>query len=145
MRFKACEIMKTRDTSSKNKLVELDVNPIDFVDKLDDVKKQMFVKLYNQLLGHVGNTCTGVGIARQTYYNWLEKDETFRNAIMQAEMNLNDEIRDVLINKAASGDMAAVIFYLKKRHPDFKEQPTVLQQFNVGSDMGIEFVGGDDK
>jgi len=102
------------------------------VDKLDSVKKKRFVELYNQLYGHISNACEGTGISRQTYYDWLDKDSLFAKAIMESEMNLNDEIRDVLINKAASGDMAAVIFYLKKRHPDFKEQPTTLIQNNFG-------------
>jgi hypothetical protein len=102
------------------------------VDKLDNVKKKRFIELYNQLFGHISNTCQATGISRALYYQWLEKDELFRSLIMESEMNLNDEIRDVLINKAASGDMTAVIFYLKKRHPDFKEQPTTLIQNNFG-------------
>ncbi len=114
----------------ENKLEKFDLTQLQGIDKLDDHKKKRFVELYNQLFGHISNTCDAVGIVRQTYYNWLEKDELFRSLIMESEMNLNDEIRDVLINKAASGDMTAVIFYLKKRHPDFKEQPTTLVQVN---------------
>lgn len=117
--------MQSKQIKTDYTPVKIEMNPIDFVDKLDNPKKKRFAQLYNQLYGHIGNTCLGIGISRQTYYDWLEKDEAFRNCIMQAEMNLNDEVRDVLINKAASGDMTAVIFYLKKRHPDFKETPQV--------------------
>lgn len=92
------------------------------IDKLDALKKEKFISLYQQLNGHITQACEGADIARQTYYNWLEKDPNFAQAIMESEMNLNDEVRDVLINKAASGDMTAVIFYLKNRHPDFKQQ-----------------------
>lgn len=104
-------------------LSQLQIAIIDGADKLDSPKKRIFVKLYNQLYGHISNSCLGTGIVRQTYYDWLEKDQLFRELIMQSEMNLNDKIRDVLIQKAATGDMTAVIFYLKKRHPDFKELP----------------------
>ncbi len=105
------------------------LNEID-IDKLDNIKKKQFVALYNQLFGHISNTCEATGISRQTYYNWLDDDTLFAQCIMESEMNLNDEVRDVLINKAASGDMTAVIFYLKNRHPDFKPQPTTLVQVN---------------
>lgn len=110
--------------------IKLEPAPLQGTDKLDSEKKKLFVRLYNQLFGNISNTCLGVGIARQTYYDWLEKDELFRSLIMESEMNLNDEIREVLINKAASGDMTAVIFYLKKRHPDFKDTPQALIQNN---------------
>lgn len=112
----------------ENKLEKFDMNVVPY--KSDNHKKEMFVSLYSQLMGHVSNTCSAVPISRDTYYRWLEEDKAFAQAIMESEMNLNDEIRDVLINKAASGDMTAVIFYLKKRHPDFKEQPQSLIQVN---------------
>lgn len=98
--------------------------------KSDNYKKERFVELYDQLYGHITNVCSAVPISRDTYYRWLDTDPEFAKAIMESEMHLNDEIRDVLINKAASGDMTAVIFYLKKRHPDFKDTPQALIQNN---------------
>jgi|SRR5882672_7806 len=108
-----------------------------YLDKLDKHKKR-FVDLYTQLNGHITNTCAAMPIARQTYYTWLETDENFANAVAESEWQLNDEIRDVLINKAASGDMTGVIFYLKSRHPDFKPQPNVLIQQNFGKHIEEE-------
>ena len=72
-------------------------------------------------------------IDRGTYYNWLKDDNNFALQILDSEADLNDEIRQVLISKAAEGDMTAVIFYLKNRHPDFKPQPTTLIQNNFGA------------
>lgn len=114
------------------------------IDKLDG-KKRRFVDLFDQLFGHITNTCQAVGISRQTYYDWLEKDPDFATAILESEAHLNDEIRQVLIEKAASGDMTAVIFYLKNRHPDFKQKPGFMQQINVDGDKGnqITFVNFD--
>lgn len=108
-----------------------------YIDKLD-TKRRKFVLLYTKLLGHIGNTCAGIGISRQTYHNWLDADENFAAALMECEMGLNDEVRDILINKAAAGDMTAVIFYLKKRHPDFKDRPPVLIQQNFGEKAKAE-------
>src|SRR5437764_469213 len=101
--------------------------------KSDNPKKTKFVEYFDQLFGHITNTCQAAGISRDTYYRWLDEDKGFAKAIAESEMHLNDEVRDVLINKAASGDMTAVIFYLKKRHPDFKDQsqaPGVAIQVN---------------
>ncbi len=98
--------------------------------KSDNPKKQQFVALYDQLYGHITNVCEATGISRETYYAWMKKDK--------CEWHLNDEIRDVLINKAGSGDMTAVIFYLKNRHPDFKQGPSLLIQQNFSEHMQAE-------
>ena len=110
-----------------------------YIDKLD-VKKRDFVLLFTQLYGHITDTCAGVRISRQTYYDWLENDENFAKAIAEVEMGLNDEVRGALINKIAGGDMTGIIFYLKKRHPDFKDTPQVMQQINVNKGNQITFV-----
>jgi hypothetical protein len=102
------------------------------VDKLDNLKKSKFIEAYKQTNGNITDSAAVAGIARATYYNWLEADKDFAMEVLDSEANLNDEIRQVLISKAADGDMTAVIFYLKNRHPDFKqrEQPATAIQIN---------------
>lgn len=105
------------------------VKKIKTVDKLDRIKKNRFIKTYEKTRGHISESCQVVGIARQTYYNWLDKNDWFANKIMEVELKLNDDIKRVLVDKAKDEkDMTAVIFYLKKRHPEFRDQP---QQTNV--------------
>ena len=101
-------------------------------------KKEKFVETYRQTMGHISNTCKAIGISRPTYYDWLEKDKWFLGQIMESEMELNDDIREVLIQKAGEGDLGAVIFYLKKRHPDFKETPSTLVQVNFKEEASKE-------
>ncbi len=100
------------------------------IDKLDTLKKEKFVEAYKKTNGNITDSASITGVARATYYNWLDKDDKFAMKILDSEADLNDEIRQVLIAKAAEGDMTAVIFYLKNRHPDFKQQPQVLIQQN---------------
>lgn len=100
------------------------------IDKLDNLKKEKFIEAYKKTNGNITDSSSVAGIARQTYYNWLENDKDFAMQVFDSEADLNDEIRQVLIAKAADGDMTAVIFYLKNRHPDFKPQPTTLIQNN---------------
>ena len=107
------------------------------LNNLDDPKRK-FVELYRQLMGHITNTCAGCGISRGTYYNWLDSDKNFALAVAEAEAELNDEIREVLIQKAGEGDMTAVIFYLKNRHPDFKQAPYNLIQVNNFKESSVK-------
>jgi hypothetical protein len=100
------------------------------IDKLDAIKKEKFVDAYKKTIGNITDSASIAGIARATYYNWLAKDKDFAIKILDSEANLNDEVRQVLIQKAYDGDMAAVIFYLKKRHPDFKDGPNIVVQQN---------------
>lgn len=102
------------------------------VQQIQQLKKQKFIENYKLTNGNITDSSAIAGINRSTYYEWLENDKDFALAVMDSEANLNDEIRQVLISKAAEGDMTAVIFYLKNRHPDFKPQPTTLIQNNFG-------------
>lgn len=106
------------------------------------IKKEQAIELWRETHGHISNICRALGIARSTFYEWMQ-DPEYSMKLVDAEQELNDDIRDVLVSKAADGDMTAVIFYLKSRHPDFKQEKTqVNQQFNVGADKGnvITFV-----
>jgi len=99
--------------------------------QISQLKKDKFVQAYKQTNGNITDSAVIANVSRRIYYDWLEKDNKFAMAILDSEANLNDEIRQVLINKASEGDMTAVIFYLKNRHPDFKQQSQVAVQSNV--------------
>ena len=98
------------------------------VDKIDNLKKDKFIEAYKATNGNITDSSSIAGVSRQTYYDWLQADNNFALQILDSEADLNDSIRQVLIEKAGSGDMTAVIFYLKNRHPDFKQ---VYNQVNV--------------
>jgi hypothetical protein len=108
------------------------------VDKLDALKKSKFIDAYKKTNGNITDSASIAGISRATYYNWLDRDEKFALQILDSEANLNDEIRQVLIQKAAEGDMTAVIFYLKNRHPDFKQGNTTNVQINFNKLLNDE-------
>lgn len=90
--------------------------PIQFVHP----KKQEFIELYRTTRGFITDICRSIGIARQTYYDWLDADKEFAMAVADAEAEINDEMKQILIDKAGSGDLGAVIFWLKNKHPEFK-------------------------
>jgi hypothetical protein len=100
------------------------------VQQIQQLKKEKFLEAYKATNGNITDSSSIAGIDRSTYYAWLKDDNNFALQILDSEADLNDEIRQVLISKAAEGDMTAVIFYLKNRHPDFKPHPQTLVQNN---------------
>lgn len=97
---------------------ELDSLPAQIV----QLKKDKLVRSYKDTDGNISAACKITSVSRDTYYRWLEEDEKFAMQIFDAEAGLNDEMRQELINQAKHRkNIAAVIFYLKSRHPDFKE------------------------
>lgn len=92
-------------------------------------KKEQAIELWRETHGHISNICRAIGVSRTTFYKWME-DKEYQQSLLDAESELNDEIRDALVRKAGEGDMTAIIFYLKNRHPDFKQgQPNI--QVNI--------------
>lgn len=101
------------------------------------LKKAEVIDLWRQTHGHISDLCRSAGISRTTFYNWLKDDKEFALAIVDAEYELNDDMRDALITKAQEGDLGAIIFYLKKRHPDFLDRPN---QINIQQNMSLEVI-----
>lgn len=108
------------------------------VQKVDKVNKTVLsarktkaVELWRETRGHISNICRAIGVSRTAFYKWLNEDEAFAMAIADAEAELNDDVRDSLIQKIADGDTTAIRYYLDRRHPDFKPQPTTLIQNNT--------------
>lgn len=99
-----------------------------------DTKKGKFVTLYKapESGGNISTVCSAVGIARQTYYEWLEKDEEFRKLMYDAKMEKCDEMEQQLYQRGFEKDTTALIYWLKNNHPNYKEnvQPT-YQQNNI--------------
>ena len=93
------------------------------LDKFDNIKKDRFLEFYkrDEVRGNISMTCAAAIINRQTYYNWLEKDEKFRKAIYDAKMTMCDDMEQVLIARAVEKDTTALIYWLKYNHPQYKE------------------------
>lgn len=112
------------------------------LDKMDTIKKEKFLDVYSrdEVRGNVSLTCDAVDIVRQTYYNWLEKDETFRNSVFEAKLRLCDDMEQVLISRAIEKDTTALIFWLKKNHDKYKDE-----QIGVQTNIQINFSRGDNE
>jgi len=108
------------------------------VTQLDTIKKAEFYKQYRnpQHMGNVSQVCETIGINRQTYYNWMKEDEGFKELIEEAKSEMCDIAESTLYSRGLEKDTTALIFWLKNRHPDFKENTAMVaiqQNFNVTS------------
>jgi len=102
-------------------------------------KKDRFLEFYkrDEVRGHISMTCQAIGIGRQTYYDWIDKDEKFRKAIYDAKMDMCDDMEQVLIARAVEKDTTALIYWLKYNHPNYKEVQNVTNiQVNVVPILG---------
>ena len=95
--------------------------PIRSLRQFEHRKKAPFLEFYGQTRGNISQSASAAGIARGTYYNWLKSDEDFRQIKETLDQDLNDEMRSALIDLAGGGNLGAIIFYLKNRHPEFKQ------------------------
>lgn len=104
------------------------------------LKKERFINAYKSSLGNISRSAQLARINRDTYYQWLKDDQNFAVAINDAEAQLNDEVRAILINEARKGNMTAIIFYLKHRDPQFKEERSQVN-IQVNNDKNDKLEG----
>lgn len=100
--------------------------------KTNSIKKAQFIKKYRDpaIMGNITTVCETIEIDRSTYYDWLEKDEDFRALVAEAKMQMCDTAEEVLYVRGLEKDTTALIYWLKNRHPDFKESNTTNIQIN---------------
>lgn len=67
-----------------------------------------------------------VGIHRDTYYEWCNSDNKFKqdclDAMGQGNEFVNDMMESLLIKSAKEGKMTAMIFWLKNHHPQYNDK-----------------------
>ena len=80
-------------------------------DKRDTKKKRFIETLAAQ--GTVSHAAQAAGVSRITAYRWREADREFAACWDEAHENGVDVVESVLFQTALSGNIVAIIFYLK--------------------------------
>lgn len=106
-------------------------------------KKETFLKHLEKSLGVISTACKRTGITRQTYYNWINSDDEFKEQVNDIQEEQKDYVESKLIENIEKNDTTAIIFYLKTKakdrgytdkteiKADFVEQPLfVINQNN---------------
>ena len=80
--------------------------------------QERFLKAYPKKLFNVSATCRAVGIHRSTYYDWLDKSDTFRCFAHDVKEELYDNLETIMYKKALEGDNRMLIFIAKTQMRD---------------------------
>lgn len=89
------------------------------------VKKKLFLEVWRKTLGSVKATCEKVGITRETYYQWFEKDVIFRDNIRDSWKQKLEDVEQQLNSKILEGDASLIRYFLDRRHPLYKPKVKV--------------------
>ncbi len=83
---------------------------------IDQLKKTPIVQV----------ACEKVGVGRATFYRWLKDDPDFTKLANESIIEGNGLISDVaesqLANLIKSGNLGAISFWLKHRHPAYRNK-----------------------
>lgn len=88
-------------------------------------EKQKFLEELGRGRGSITEACNRCKIrSRQTFYNWKKEDQKFKaqseRIIMEQKEEMNDFVESKLYSLIDQENITAIIFYLKTRHPDYK-------------------------
>lgn len=77
--------------------------------------KAALLKALEQSLGNISSACKKVGVARQTFYNYYDNDEKFRQKVEEINESMLDFAETALMKNIKDGKETSLIFYLKTK------------------------------
>lgn len=78
-------------------------------------KKKLFLEHLKDGKGIITYACEKTGISRQTFYNWVEKDQAFAKEVDIVNEITIDLVESKLLSAINNEDVTAIIFYLKTK------------------------------
>ena len=87
-------------------------------------KKRAFVEAYREH-GSIYHAAIAVKIHRATYYNWIDRDSQFQQAVEDSKEDCSDQVESSVFKKAINGSTLDAIFYLKAHRPKFRDRVTI--------------------
>ncbi len=99
--------------------------------KLLAQQKKAFLKAFDDAACNISVACKKMNISRQTYYNWYEEDQEFKNAIDDSKESLIDYAETKLHQNIMEGKEASIFFFLKTQGKKRGYIETVQQDVNV--------------
>lgn len=74
----------------------------------------------------IENCCSKLGVSRSSYYRMREQDAEFAKqadeSIAEGTRFVNDVAESQLLKAIGEGNLTAIIFWLKNKHPDYKQR-----------------------
>ena len=79
------------------------------------LKKETFLAALLSSDGNISKACGQTNISRTTIYDWIKKDEGFKDKVSYVSEELLDMAEDQLLKMIRNGNLTATIFYLKTK------------------------------
>lgn len=76
---------------------------------------EKIVEIYEKKGCNITATCTALGIARKTFYEWREKKKKLAEALDAAEESILDFAESKLVEHIQNDDVTALIFFLRTK------------------------------
>jgi len=89
------------------------------------VKQERFLQVFEKKLCNIKATCLAVQISRQTYYNWMDKVDTFKKEIADVQESFFDDLETKLYKKAIIDEDNTMLIFLAKtkmKHRGYTER-----------------------
>ena len=77
--------------------------------------KKNFLRILEKMGGNISRTCKMVGMSRQGYYFWMDKDPDFEKAFKATELIAVEDVESALYKSAIKGNPITQIFILKNK------------------------------
>ena len=111
------------------------------IDKRQEKQKAQVIEMLKKT-PIIQIVCDKTGVSRATYYRWKKEDATFAK---QAEEALDDGAKLVsdlaesqLISAIRSGNMTAIIFWLKYHHPSYANKVEITGRLKHDYELTTE-------
>ena len=79
-------------------------------------KKEILLKALEKSYGNITATCNAIGISRQTFYDYVNNDEKFKNRVEKVLTNIPAQKLDIteesLFKQIKKGNQTAIMYYL---------------------------------
>jgi hypothetical protein len=83
--------------------------------KSTEIRKKLMLSALTETLYDVTSACKIADVPRRTFYNWMNEDEEFKQAVEEIPEIVLDVAEQSLLKKIKGGDTIAIIFYLKTK------------------------------
>ena len=78
-------------------------------------KKAKFLIAFENAFGNISMACSAIGITRQTFYLWKNKDDEFAEKVKAIEEKNIDLAETALLRNVREGKETSIIFFLKTK------------------------------
>mgnify|MGYP001044622855 FL=1 len=111
-----------------------------------DILKNNLIEALEQSLGIVTTACKKVGCARSTFYEYYNKDKSFKSKVDELQNFTLDFVESQLHKQIKDGNTTATIFYLKTKGKKrgFVERQEIQMDGSIESKI-IEWTPAKDK